>query len=179
MAHPRKAEDRTRRVFAALGTAAFLILAPGTVAGLIPWWISRWHFQPPFLDFTPFREIGILLIAAGVAVVFDSFARFALQGIGTPAPVFPTRHLVVEGFYRYVRNPMYVAVLALILGQALLFGSLHLLTYAVIPWLAVHFFVLFYEEPTLRKSFPAEYAVYCANVPRWIPRLSPWRNPTQ
>lgn len=179
MAHPRKAEDRTRRVFAVLGTAAFLILAPGTVAGLIPWWISRWHFQPPFLGFTTFRAIGILLIAAGTAVVLDSFARFALQGIGTPAPVFPTRHLVVAGFYRYVRNPMYVAVLALILGQALLFGSLQILAYAVIAWLAVHLFVLFYEEPTLRKSFPAEYAVYCANVPRWIPRLSPWRNATQ
>jgi protein-S-isoprenylcysteine O-methyltransferase Ste14 len=179
MAHPRKAEDRTRRVFAVLGTAAFLILAPGTVAGLIPWWISRWHFQPPFLGFTPFRAIGILLIAAGTAVVLDSFARFALQGIGTPAPVFPTRHLVVAGFYRYVRNPMYVAVLALILGQALLFGSLHILAYAVIPWLAVHLFVLIYEEPTLRKSFPAEYAAYRAKVPRWIPRLSPWRNATQ
>jgi protein-S-isoprenylcysteine O-methyltransferase Ste14 len=178
MLHSRKVEDRTGRVFAILGTAAFLILAPGIVAGFIPWWISRWHLQPPFRGFTPFRAFGVLLIAGGVVVVLDSFIRFALQGIGTPAPVFPTRHLVVNGFYRYVRNPMYVAVTALILGQAFLFGSLHLLGYALLPWLAAHLFVLIYEEPTLRRSFGAEYETYCANVPRWIPRVSPWRNST-
>jgi protein-S-isoprenylcysteine O-methyltransferase Ste14 len=128
---------------------------------------------------TPFRAIGIVLIVAGAVVVLDSFARFALQGIGTPAPVFPTRHLVVNGFYRYVRNPMYVAVLALILGQALLFGNLHLVAYAAAPWFAAHLFILFYEEPALRRSFPTDYALYSANVPRWIPRLTPWRSPTQ
>jgi protein-S-isoprenylcysteine O-methyltransferase Ste14 len=177
--HPRKAQDRTRRTFAVLGTAVFLILAPGTVAGLIPWWISHWHLHPPFLDFTPFRAIGVLLIVAGTVVVLESFARFALQGIGTPVPVFPTQHLVVSGFYRYVRNPMYVAVTALVLGQALLLGDRHLLAYAVLPWLAAHLFVLIYEEPTLRRSFGAEYESYCAHVPRWIPRLSPWRNDIQ
>ena len=114
-------------------------------------------------------------MAAGIIVVLDAFARFAFQGIGTPAPIFPTRQLVVDGFYRYVRNPMYVAVLALILGEALLLGNLHLLAYAVVPWLAAHLFVLFYEEPTLRKSFSIEYEAYCTHVPRWIPRLSPWR----
>ena len=161
-----------------LGTAAFLILAPGTVAGLIPWWISRWRLRPPFFGFAPFRAIGLLLIVAGIAVVLESFARFALQGIGTPAPILPTRHLVVEGFYRYVRNPMYVALTALILGQALLLGDKHLLIYAVIPWLAANLFVLAFEEPTLRRSFGAEYETYCAHVPRWIPRLSPWRSGT-
>jgi protein-S-isoprenylcysteine O-methyltransferase Ste14 len=179
MAHLRKAQDQSRRVFAVLGTAAFLILAPGTVAGLIPWWISHWRFHPPFLGFPPFRAIGLLLIAAGVAVVLESFGRFALQGIGTPAPVFPTRHLVVEGVYRYVRNPMYVAVTSMILGQALLLGDRHLLEYAVLPWLAAHLFVLVYEEPTLRRSFGEEYELYCAHVPRWIPRLSPWRKGAQ
>jgi protein-S-isoprenylcysteine O-methyltransferase Ste14 len=179
MAHPRKVHDRTRRVSAVLGTAAFLILAPGTVAGLIPWWISHWRLHPPFLGFPPFRAIGVLLIAAGVAVVLESFGRFALQGIGTPAPIFPTRHLVVEGVYRYVRNPMYVAVTSMILGQALLLGDRHLLEYAVLPWLAAHLFVLVYEEPTLRRSFGEEYELYCAHVPRWIPRLSPWRKGAQ
>jgi protein-S-isoprenylcysteine O-methyltransferase Ste14 len=179
MAHLRKAQDQTRRVFALLGTAAFLILAPGTVAGLIPWWISHWRLHPPFLGFPPFRAIGLLLIAAGVAVVLESFGRFALQGIGTPAPIFPTRHLVVEGVYRYVRNPMYVAVTSMILGQALLLGDRHLLEYAVLPWLAAHLFVLVYEEPTLRRSFGEEYELYCAHVPRWIPRLSPWRKGAQ
>jgi len=184
MAERKKADDQkdqkdqARRIFAILGTAAFLILAPGTVAGLIPWWVSHWHLRPPFFGFTPFRAIGVLLIIGGVAVVLESFARFALQGIGTPAPVFPTRHLVVTGFYRYVRNPMYVAVTSLVLGQALLLGNTHLLAYAVVPWLAAHVFVLAYEEPTLRRTFGAEYKTYCAHVPRWIPRLTPWRNTT-
>lgn len=176
MTNRRNAEDRTRRVFAILGTAAFLVLAPGTVAGLVPWWISRWRLRPPFLGLTPFRAIGALLMAAGLAVLLESFTRFALQGVGTPAPVFPTRHLVVQGAYRYVRNPMYVAVTSLVLGQALLLGDTHLLVYAVFPWLAAHVFVLTYEEPTLRRTFGAEYETYCAHVPRWIPRLSPWHN---
>jgi protein-S-isoprenylcysteine O-methyltransferase Ste14 len=179
MEQPRKADHRTRKAFAVLGTAAFLILAPGTVAGLIPWWISHWRLCPPFLGFAPFRAIGVVLIAVGIAIVLEAFGRFALQGIGTPAPVFPTKHLVVKGSYRYVRNPMYVAVTSMILGQALLLGNLHLLEYAVFPWLIAYLFVLIYEEPTLRRSFGAEYETYCAHVPRWIPRLSPWRNGTQ
>jgi protein-S-isoprenylcysteine O-methyltransferase Ste14 len=175
MASRKKAEDRTRRIFAVLGTAVFLILAPGTVAGVIPWWISRWHLHSPFLGFTPFRAIGVILMAAGIAVVLESFTRFALQGIGTPAPVFPTRHLVIDGSYRFVRNPMYVAVTSLILGQALFLGDIRLLEYLTLPWLAAHLFVLTYEEPTLRRTFGAEYNTYCAHVPRWIPRLTPWR----
>src|SRR5580704_5225686 len=138
MEQPRKADHRTRKAFAVLGTAAFLILAPGTVAGLIPWWISHWRLCPPFLGFAPFRVIGVVLIAVGIAIVLEAFGRFALQGIGTPAPVFPTKHLVVKGSYRYVRNPMYVAVTSMILGQALLLGNLHLLEYAVFPWLIAY-----------------------------------------
>ncbi len=88
-----------RVVFAFLGTAIFLLLTPGTVAGLVPWWISRWSLRPPFLGLTPVRIVGVALIAASISVLLESFMRFALQGIGTPAPVFPTRHLVVKGFY--------------------------------------------------------------------------------
>jgi protein-S-isoprenylcysteine O-methyltransferase Ste14 len=165
----------SRAVFAVLGTAIFLLLVPGTVAGLVPWWISRWSLRPPFLGFVPIRVVGVVLIAASIPVLLESFARFALQGIGTPAPVFPTRHLVVKGFYRYVRNPMYVAVVSLILGQALLLGDIRLLAYAIFCWLAMHLFVLVYEEPTLRKSFGSEYEIFCAHVPRWLPRLRPWR----
>jgi len=179
MADRAKAEDPEGRTSAILGTAVFLILAPGTVAGLIPWWISHWRLHPPFLGFTPFRAIGVLLIVAGAVVLLESFARFAVQGIGTPAPVLPTRHLVINGSYLYVRNPMYFAVTASILGQALLLGNTHLLTYAVLPWLAAHLFVVTYEEPTLQRSFGAEYEIYRAHVPRWIPRLTPWRNATQ
>lgn len=170
-----RAVSGARRAFAILGSAIFLLLAPGTVAGLIPWWISGWHLHAPFLGFAGFRVVGVILIAAGLAVLLESFARFAFQGVGTPAPVFPTMHLVVKGFYRFVRNPMYVAVVSLILGQALLLGSRHILEYAVIAWAVTHFFVLTYEEPTLQRSFGAEYEAFCAHVPRWIPRLTPWR----
>jgi protein-S-isoprenylcysteine O-methyltransferase Ste14 len=170
-----QANDGMRRALALVGTALFLVLAPGCVAGLVPWWISRWQFHAPFRGYPPLRVIGVVLIAAGTYVVLDSFARFALQGLGTPAPVVPTRHLVVKGFYRYVRNPMYVAV---ILGQAVLFGDVRVLEYTLFAWLAAHLFVLAYEEPTLRKTFDAEYESFCANVPRWIPRVTPWRGGT-
>lgn len=178
-ARGREADGRTRRVFAILGTTVFLLLAPGVVVGLVPWWISRWHFHAPFLGFPPFRVIGAVLIAAGIPVLLESFGRFALQGIGTPAPVFPTRHLVVKGFYRYVRNPMYVAVVSLIVGQALLLGDIRIFVFAILGWLLTHLFVLTYEEPTLRKSFGAGYETYCAHVPRWIPRFTPWREGTE
>ncbi len=90
-------------------------------------------------------------------------------------PLMPTRHLVVSGLYRHMRNPMYVAVASLIAGQALLFGDLRLLTYAACVWAAFHLFVLLYEEPTLMKAYPEEYPVFRENVPRWIPRIHPWR----
>jgi protein-S-isoprenylcysteine O-methyltransferase Ste14 len=97
----------SRRLLAIVGSAVFLVIAPGFVAGFVPWWISRWRLQAPFFGMPIFRLIGGALIALGVASLLDSFMRFALQGVGTPAPVFPTRHLVVSGLYRYVRNPMY------------------------------------------------------------------------
>ena len=167
-----------KRLSAVVGTGLFLLLAPGTVAGLVPWWITRWRMQPPLLGFSGFRVIGAVIIAAGTAVVLDSFARFALQGLGTPAPILPTRHLVVSGLYRYVRNPMYVGVLWMVLGQGLLFGEGRLFAYGVLLWLGVHVFVIGYEEPTLRRTFGAEYEVFRRNVPRWIPRLNPWGNRT-
>jgi protein-S-isoprenylcysteine O-methyltransferase Ste14 len=157
-----------------VGSVFFLLIAPGTVAVLVPWWISGWRIRPPLLNFSPSRWIGVLLILIGVPILLDSFVRFALEGLGTPAPVFPTRHLVVSGLYRYVRNPMYVAVAAVIVGQALLFGDVHVLEYGILVCLAFHLFVVFYEEPTLRRSFGAEYETFRANVPRWIPRLTAW-----
>jgi len=169
-----KPSSRTRRIFALLGTAIFLVIAPGTLDVYVPWWISRWQVHAPFPGFAELRIAGVLLIAAAVPILLESFARFALQGLGTPAPVFPTQRLMVKGFYRYVRNPMYVAVVSIVFGQALLLGSLDLLLYGAIAWLGTHLFVLFYEEPTLRKSFGAEYKAYCKNVRRWLPRLTPW-----
>jgi len=165
----------SRKISAILGSVVFAIIAPGTVAVLVPWWLTRWHFRPPFLGFVGFRYLGAALVLAGLPVLIDSFARFALQGVGTPAPFFPTRHLVVTGLYRYVRNPMYLAVLSLVLGQAFLFGNVDTLIYGLLVCLGFSLFVLLYEEPTLRRTYGAEYDEYCGNVPRWLPRLTPWR----
>jgi protein-S-isoprenylcysteine O-methyltransferase Ste14 len=164
-----------RRALTVLGSALFLVIAPGTIAGLVPWWMSHWQFQPPLFGFPILRVAGVLLIIAGVPVLLDSFARFALTGLGTPAPVFPTRQLVVSGFYQYVRNPMYIAVVAVIIGQGLLFGNIRVLEYGALVWVGFHLFVLAYEEPVLRATYGTEYKAFCDHVPRWIPRLRPWR----
>jgi len=163
-----------RKATAVLGSALFFVVAPFLAAGVIPCWINRWEFRPAFFDLQLTRAIGVILIVAGVPGVVDSFARFALQGLGTPAPVAPPQHLVVTGLYRRVRNPMYVSVVAIILGQALLFGDWRLIVYGAVFWLAYHVFVLLYEEPTLKQTFGPEYEAFRANVPRWIPRLRPW-----
>lgn len=167
-----------RRLASIFGSLFFLIVAPGTVAGYIPRLISGWHIAPPLFGFPALRIAGIVLILAGLPVLLDSFARFALQGLGTPAPVFPTQHLVVTGLFRYVRNPMYIAVASVILGQGLLFASVPLLKYGAAVAIGFHLFVLLYEEPTLRRAFGPEYDQFCANVPRWLPRLRPWRGPS-
>lgn len=166
--------DRKSRISAVAGTLVFLFIAPGTVAGLVPWWIGHWSVQAPFCGFTLLRITGGLLIAVAAVILIDAFLRFALQGIGTPAPVLPTRRLVVTGPYRFVRNPMYVAVVSMILGQGCVFGDLRIFAYGLACWLAMHLFVLIYEEPTLRRTFPEDYAIFTENVPRWIPRLTPW-----
>jgi hypothetical protein len=103
--HVLKAEVPMKRALGILGSAIFLVIAPGTLAGYGPWAICRWRMAPPFFGFFPIRMVGVLLIAAGLPVLLDSFARFAIQGLGTPAPVAPPQRLVVTGLYRYVRNP--------------------------------------------------------------------------
>ena len=160
-----------RRTKAAIGSLAFLIIAPGVVAGLIPWLITDWHPLPPGDWPGALRWVGLILIAAGLAVVLEAFARFAWEGFGTPAPIAPTRTLVVSGFYRFVRNPMYIAVTAMIFGQAILFASWGVALYGVVIASAFVTFVRLYEEPTLRAAYGEEYAAYCATTPRWIPRF--------
>ncbi len=129
-----------RRTVSILGSAIFFVVAPGTVAGLIPWWISGWRVREPLIGSWPLPAIGVALVIAGLPVLLDSFGRFAWQGLGTPAPIFPTQHLVAGRLYRHVRNPMYVAVVCVILGQGLWFGIVGLLEYGLVVWLLFHLF---------------------------------------
>lgn len=157
-----------------IGSFVFFVVAPGTVAGVVPHLLSRWRVRPGFLDGEGFRWIGAVVVLGSVAILIDCFARFTVKGRGTPSPILPTERLVVWGWYRFVRNPMYVAVVACILGQAVFFGNTDLLIYSGAVGLAFHSFVVLYEEPALRRRYGAEYRAYCAAVARWRPRLRPW-----
>jgi len=157
-----------------LGSTVFFFLAPGTVAFLAPRWIHRNPSPLPWLEKLPVQIAGGLLIFAGLCVLVDCFARFAIQGLGTPAPVAPTKTLVVTGMYRHVRNPMYVAVVGLILGQGLIWADERVAGYGALVWTCFHLFVTLYEEPALRRQFDGEYVTFRIHVPRWIPRLSAW-----
>ncbi len=156
---------------AAIGSVVFFAANPGVMGGVVPWLLTHWvsSHPPPALV-----VLGGVLIVVGAGTLIETIVRFVLEGRGTPAPVAPTEELVVGGSYRHVRNPMYLAVMAAILGQALLLGSLVLLIYAVVFWLIVASFVHFYEEPTLSDRYGEQYAAYRRAVPGWWPRLRPW-----
>jgi protein-S-isoprenylcysteine O-methyltransferase Ste14 len=159
---------------AAVGSAAFFVVAPGTVAGLGPWLITHWEIpgsSPPMRVM-----LGVVLIVLGLIPPVHAFTQFVKAG-GTPMPVAPTERLVVTGFNRFVRNPMYAGLITVILGQALLFDSPWLVLYAVIGWIVTASFVHWYEEPTLAGECGEQYEEYRRNVPAWTPRLTPWIPP--
>jgi protein-S-isoprenylcysteine O-methyltransferase Ste14 len=159
---------------AAVGSAAFFVVAPGAVAGLGPWLITHWEIpgsSPPMRVM-----LGVVLIVLGLIPPVHAFTQFVKAG-GTPMPVAPTERLVVTGFNRFVRNPMYVGLITVILGQALLFDSPWLVLYAMIGWIVTASFVHWYEEPTLAGEYGEQYEEYRRNVPAWTPRLTPWSPP--
>jgi len=153
-----------------LGTIVFIVLLPGTAVGLFPYLLSGWVFQPPFFATTLTRWLGVALLVGGFPFFITFCARFVFEGRGTPAPVAPTERLVVGGPFRYTRNPGCLSVLAMIIGQGLILGNMQVLLYAVLVGIGFHVFVVFYEEPTLRGQFGAEYQAYCQRVPVWLPR---------
>jgi protein-S-isoprenylcysteine O-methyltransferase Ste14 len=158
-------------VRAALGSALFLLVAPGVMAGVVPWLLTGWDSREPPLVVV---VLGAALIVVGAGVLLHAFARFVVEGRGTPAPIAPTERLVVGGLYRHVRNPMYLAVGATIVGQALVLGRWWLVAYAAAFMALVAAFVRVYEEPTLSERYGEEYAAYRRAVPGWWPRLRPW-----
>ena len=161
---------------AAIGSAAFFVVAPGTVVGLVPWLITHWQIPG---SSPPFRVvIGVVFIVFGLIPPVHAFVQFVRAG-GTPMPVAPTEWLVVTGFNRFVRNPMYFGLLTAILGQALLFDRLALVLYAAIIWVISASFVHWYEEPTLVRTYGEQFEEYRRNVPAWTPRLTPWKPAAQ
>ena len=152
-----------------LRVAIFAVLVPGTVIVFLPLQVLRsgWGGR---VQLGVFSYIGWLPLLAGTALMFWCWYDFATRGKGTPAPYDAPRRLVVSGPFRVVRNPMYVAGVAILFGMAIVTGAPALLLYALAFWLFTATFVLIYEQPTLRRKFGDEYAEYCARVPAWIPR---------
>ena len=164
----------------------WLAAAPSLLAGcafltLWFWLLPRWlGFKVEAANGAPWRWLGVIPSALGFAVALRCIWDFGSTGHGTPVPVAPPQRLVVVGFYRYVRNPMYVGFTAGWIGLWMVFGhaSVPLIAALAAVALGVHLFVLFYEEPTLRKKFGTDYEDYTRNVRRWLPRLHAWRPPS-
>jgi protein-S-isoprenylcysteine O-methyltransferase Ste14 len=150
-----------------LKTLLFTVFVPGSVTILVPFLVLH---GVPAVHLGPLFWLGLVLFVLGWSIYFRCAWEFAVRGLGTPAPIAPTRYLVVSGLHRYVRNPMYIGVFLVILGEAAMFGATRLVAYAAIFLLLEHLFVVLYEEPTLRKQFGSEYEEYRRSVPRWIPR---------
>ena len=155
----------------ALRSLFFTLLLPGSVTLAIPYSLLNSGVEPILIRLELFRLVGVASILIGAVILFRCIWDFAVTGHGTVAPVDPPTTLVVRGFYRYVRNPIYVGVLLIVLGEAILFESVRLVIYMFLLWLFFHLVVVFYEEPTLRQNFGAPYDVYLHTVGRWLPKL--------
>ncbi len=150
----------------AIKTLIFTVIVPGTIT----LWLPRWLLSSaPASEGNP-QYVGAIPILIGAAIYFWCAWDFTFAGKGTPAPIDPPKQLVMRGLYRYVRNPMYVGVLLILLGEAVLFESRVLFAYAGLVFLAFYLFVLVLEEPILKRKFGASYEQYYKLVPRWIPR---------
>ena len=152
-------------------TLIFLIIVPGFVTVLAPYWLLSSGWNRSF-DIDSLRFIGLLPIILGATALLWCMWDFAAFGKGTPAPIDPPKVFVSRGLYRFVRNPMYVGLAFILTGEAIFFKSWTLLGYAFLVWLAQNLFVLLYEEPVLKNKFGAEYEAYLKTVPRWWPKRS-------
>jgi protein-S-isoprenylcysteine O-methyltransferase Ste14 len=164
-----------RKSIAALGSSVFFLAAPACVAGVIPYWLSGWRLERPLHHWLPLRAAGAVLLFGCTALLVHAFVRFVTEGAGTPAPIAPTERLVVGGAYRYVRNPMYLAVVGAVVGQAVILWQPRLLLHAALVLIVVASFVRFYEEPLLRRTYGIAYDRYRQSVPGWWPRWRAWK----
>lgn len=159
----------SRTIVPILSTLLFTVVVPCTVLGLVPRWLLGGRF--PVLQDRVLTWIGAAVLLTGAAIYFRCAWEFAVRGLGTPAPIAPTKFLVTTALHRYVRNPMYIGVFLVLIGEAALFHSLKLIGYAAFLCVPVELFVLLYEEPTLHRQFGESYDEYRRSVPRWIPKF--------
>lgn len=152
----------------AIKSLIFTIVVPGTVAGYVPYLIQTSRSECPPTTLGVVRYAGLIPIVLGVACGLWCAGAFVMRGRGTPAPIDPPTRLVASGLYRYTRNPMYVAVSMVLMGEAIVLESAVQVLYACLIFAAFHIFVIAYEEPHLRRTFDAAYETYCRQVPRWI-----------
>lgn len=155
----------------ALKTLIFTVFVPGTVTMLVPYWLLSSRFDLTIDRLGGFRILGLVPILLGALMYLWSAWEFTFAGKGTPAPIDPPKELVARGLYRFVRNPIYIGVSLVIIGESLLFESTKLFVYALLLLLVFHLFVVYYEEPTLRSKFGESYEQYSKTVPRWMPRV--------
>ena len=155
-----------------LKTILFTLVAPTTATILVPYLLLTKLKGFPSIDLGPFKYIGLIPIILGAIFYLWSAWHFAFTGRGTPAPIDPPKIVVTRGLYRHVRNPMYMGIVSIILGEFILFGFLALLILALLMWIVFHTFVILYEEPHLKKTFGAGYEEFRNSIPRWIPRLT-------
>jgi len=159
----------------ALRSLFFTIVVPGTVAVVIPYLIVSGQGARISGPWNPLQFLSLVPILVGAAILVRCIWDFAAKGRGTLAPIDPPKELVVQGLYRYVRNPMYVGVFVILLGQTAFFRSVALLRYTALWLIVVHLFVVLYEEPSLRRRFGSSYERYCRSVHRWLPtRPTDW-----
>ncbi|MDI2098848.1 methyltransferase family protein [Ruicaihuangia caeni] len=162
-----------RRLRHWLGTLTSLVVLPGIIGVLLPWLITRWDVADWGIMQPLAMGLAYVLIIGGAWFLTHSYVRFAGEGAGTPSPLVPAEQLVVGGAYRFVRNPMYLAIFAVLAGQVLFFGSLWLVLYTIVIVIASVLFVRFYEEPRLERRFGEQYRRYREAVPAWWPRATP------
>jgi protein-S-isoprenylcysteine O-methyltransferase Ste14 len=165
----RRFDSDRRLSMLALRSLFFTIVVPGTVTVLIPYLIVSRGGAFVVERWTLLHFLGLILMVVGAAILIRCIWDFAAKGRGTLAPIDPPRHLVVQGLYRYVRNPMYLGVLLMLLGETAFFKSTALLQYTIGWFIVVNLFVLLYEEPALRHQFGDSYEQYFRSVHRWWP----------
>jgi protein-S-isoprenylcysteine O-methyltransferase Ste14 len=153
----------------------FTVLVPGTVTVVVPYLLLRPDGTGSPGSLGVFRYAGFIPIVLGGLTYFWCAWDFVVAGRGTPAPLDPPKELVVRGPYRYVRNPMYVGVASILLGESILFESSAILVYTAVVGCCFSLFVVFYEEPTLKRQFGSSYDRYLKAVPRWFPAIRRFR----